>query len=449
MNKQAFFTLLYNRLVELNVSSENISKYIKQFERYFNTMTDGEAEEHIKTLDGVEGIARNIVSLIKKREQSDKEIVSASSDTREHSVIEIRKTEEISARNLDDTKVIDAVHIGSENEYEDAAATEDIDIEAPDEEYYEYDDEPAEDGDVFDAGITDTEDSFELPDDVFDDFDESYSETENDDEADIDENLDEDNLEYEQILLLKNKRARKEPEEAMPRGANKFRPARTLDMSGGKPNSDGASALVEKEEDDYTVDPADEANEIVRKGGRTSDFKRKASRMIERRDLDDTKDYESDVSVNIDKLDETYYDDIPIPNTVLFWSVFAISLPVTLPVLTVVFSLFAAAFVSCAALIVALVVSIVAIVIAGTGVSLVGIIYGVTQTFEALPIGLFEIGFGIIIAGCSMLAGILIYNLAVRLLPFVMRYLTILFKFTLRKIRGLFRLAKRECAKRS
>jgi hypothetical protein len=46
-----------------------------------------------------------------------------------------------------------------------------------------------------------------------------------------------------------------------------------------------------------------------------------------------------------------------------------------------------------------------------------------------------------------MFVGILIYNVAVRLLPFLMRMVWRLFCFVLKKLRVLFNFLRRECAK--
>ena len=54
---------------------------------------------------------------------------------------------------------------------------------------------------------------------------------------------------------------------------------------------------------------------------------------------------------------------------------------------------------------------------------------------------------GVIIAGVVMFGGILLYNIAVRLLPFLIRMLWRLFCFCLKKLRVLFNYVKRECAK--
>lgn len=55
----------------------------------------------------------------------------------------------------------------------------------------------------------------------------------------------------------------------------------------------------------------------------------------------------------------------------------------------------------------------------GCAVSLVGLIYGLSQVFLVMPKGLDEIGLGIMAAGFTLMGGILLYNAALRLMPFL------------------------------
>ena len=85
----------------------------------------------------------------------------------------------------------------------------------------------------------------------------------------------------------------------------------------------------------------------------------------------------------------------------------------------------------------------------GTGVSLVGIIYGVIQFFVAggvTAVGLYEAGMGILAAGITMLVGVLIYNAAIRLVPFVMKKLRVFLKFIFKKLGVLAEYLKGVCA---
>ena len=91
--------------------------------------------------------------------------------------------------------------------------------------------------------------------------------------------------------------------------------------------------------------------------------------------------------------------------------------------------------------------ALVVLVGGGAAVSLVGIIYGVTQLFVSVPVGLYEIGIGVIVAGGVMFAGILVYNFAVRLVPFVMKLWWKLFMYVLVKLKWLFDFLRKGSAK--
>ena len=62
-----------------------------------------------------------------------------------------------------------------------------------------------------------------------------------------------------------------------------------------------------------------------------------------------------------------------------------------------------------------------AICVVGIVLSVVGFVYGLSQLFTVKPVGMFEIGLGIIILGATILICTLIYNLAVRVIPKLVR----------------------------
>ena len=83
---------------------------------------------------------------------------------------------------------------------------------------------------------------------------------------------------------------------------------------------------------------------------------------------------------------------------------------------------------------------------AGTATSLTGIVYGVVQMFSVPSVGLYEIGFGIILVGITFIFGILSYNGAVRLMPFVFRKTGHLLKLVFSKVKPLLNAYARRCA---
>ena len=103
----------------------------------------------------------------------------------------------------------------------------------------------------------------------------------------------------------------------------------------------------------------------------------------------------------------------------LFWSLS----PLWLALSVFVYLLFTAMILTFVVLIVVFVAALLCVVIAGTALALVGIIYGATQVFapETLAAGLYEIGQGVVIGGCTMFGGIVLYNFAVRFFPWLIK----------------------------
>ena len=123
---------------------------------------------------------------------------------------------------------------------------------------------------------------------------------------------------------------------------------------------------------------------------------------------------------------------------------FVCTIPLFLLLLALYLGVFALGFSALLGIIVLLVAALIGGVAAGATVSLVGIIYGITQLLTATSAapGLYEIGLGLAVAGIVMLGGILIYNCAIRLIPWVIRLLGKLFKLCAKKLKQLFRTAK-------
>ncbi|MCI8386847.1 MAG: hypothetical protein HFE63_00070 [Clostridiales bacterium] len=142
-----------------------------------------------------------------------------------------------------------------------------------------------------------------------------------------------------------------------------------------------------------------------------------------------------------------YVDEEPSPNSTIFWVLFAVSLPITIPLLLAVIALFIIVWGGLCALIVASIGALILAAAGGTALSLVGIIYGITKLFSEMPIGLYEIGLGVLVGGCVMFAGILLYNFAVRLLPLLIKLVGRLFKYLYKQFWVLFAFLRKECAK--
>ena len=125
-------------------------------------------------------------------------------------------------------------------------------------------------------------------------------------------------------------------------------------------------------------------------------------------------------------------------NNTNFWILFWALSPLWLLLFAGMTLLVAAMILTFVACILVLVAALIAVVVAGTALSLVGIIYGATQLFSdaTFIIGLYELGQGIVIGGGTIFIGIILYNLAVRFNPW-------LIKQTVHMMGGFTRVLKR------
>ena len=130
-----------------------------------------------------------------------------------------------------------------------------------------------------------------------------------------------------------------------------------------------------------------------------------------------------------------------------FWLIFVCCLPLLLLFVMLYLGAFALLFGALCSLIVLLVAGLIGGVAVGAVLSFVCIAYGITQliTVVSSAPGLYEIGLGLMVAGITMLGGILIYNAAIRLIPLLIRLLGSLFRFCTGKLKDLFRRAKEAC----
>jgi len=133
--------------------------------------------------------------------------------------------------------------------------------------------------------------------------------------------------------------------------------------------------------------------------------------------------------------------------TAIFWTVLILTLPITLGLIAGILGIFSSVYIALIIAIIGLVAALIAVVACGAGISLIGIIYGITQLFNYVPAGIYEIGLGVMIAGIAVFTAILLYNAAVRFLPWIMRWLSVFFVFVFDRIKYGFYVARRECYK--
>ena len=120
--------------------------------------------------------------------------------------------------------------------------------------------------------------------------------------------------------------------------------------------------------------------------------------------------------------------------------------PTLILFLTTAFGLFAGIFLALAASIFVIVIAIIGIVGVGSVVSLLSLLYGATQILSSPRyVGFHEIGFGLIVAGATMASSILLYNLAIRWIPFISEQMGKLFKLFFRKLISFAKNAVKGC----
>lgn len=131
----------------------------------------------------------------------------------------------------------------------------------------------------------------------------------------------------------------------------------------------------------------------------------------------------------------------------LFWVIFILSLPFAAAIGLAVIGLFVVAFAALAGLMVLSIAALAAVAAVGTAFTLVSLVYGIVQALSVLPVGLYEIGIGITAGAIVLFVSILLYNFAIRLLPFTMKQLARFFGWTVRSLKTLFIYVKGACAK--
>lgn len=124
-------------------------------------------------------------------------------------------------------------------------------------------------------------------------------------------------------------------------------------------------------------------------------------------------------------------------------------IPLLIALVIVITVLFLSLYAAIIALVVASSAALVVIATVGTVLSLMAIIYGVIQIAQgvAVPIGMYEIGLGVVAAGGTLCISILLYNFIVRLAPFLFKKMFVLYKFLVRQLSRLLGFVKGACGK--
>ena len=131
---------------------------------------------------------------------------------------------------------------------------------------------------------------------------------------------------------------------------------------------------------------------------------------------------------------------------------FALILVLLAPVALLAAAVSLGVYVGILAFLAGVILAVVAVVIvvsgAGAFISIASLLYGATQVIsEPRYVGIYEIGFGLLVGGIAMFVGIILYNIALRLVPFIYAQLIRLLSFTGRKIREIFKKSVKGCEK--
>ncbi len=442
MEIQFFLDSLRNKLGEFGVETAEADRYIKQFERYFNTLSDEEVEAQINGFDSVDGIARNIVNLIaRKRSRAEEPFPDAD------------LVAEATA-SFDAVKEGDADQNTQEYDSmpeEDGMPTEELPDTVPE------NDRPAvkkqlesqspaflEELDHMDGA--DTLDDFEcdflfMPGESDEEDLETASEPEPpaaEEPAPMEETLAFETV-REDAAVSDAADADRVDETASPVTAASEKDAQADKQLSAQDTAD----LVLTVEDTGSVSAVPEEENAEKKQGGVAVAEATRVDIPAANPADTGQDQPLPEDF---PFDENLFEEY-IPNTGMFWGLLAASFPVWVPALVLVACLYGAAYIALGVAVAAFIAALVGVIIVGTGFSLIGLIYGITQLSVSKPVALYEMGLGLAVAGVALVLGVLLYNGAVRFMPWVIRRMNVFFHFSLRQFRKLVRRFKKACVR--
>ncbi len=129
-----------------------------------------------------------------------------------------------------------------------------------------------------------------------------------------------------------------------------------------------------------------------------------------------------------------------------FWGITVAISPLLLIACVLVLGVFALGIVTMCALIGAAIMLVCGEAVAGFGLAFVGIIYGAIEIVGGnMGIGIYEIGFGLCCGGLFLALGILTYNLAVVVLPYVLKQLISFEGYFIKRVGPLVNRFREEC----
>ncbi len=126
--------------------------------------------------------------------------------------------------------------------------------------------------------------------------------------------------------------------------------------------------------------------------------------------------------------DKAYYSTLPL--TVILNAFIYIILVLIFPILVVLTAVSWVLYI--------------AVMIIGGLVAILSIVYGALKISSVLPVGLYEIGIGVIVTGITLLLCVLLYNFTKKLMPFTFRKAKDLFKLWIKANKAFFRNNQKE-----
>lgn len=113
---------------------------------------------------------------------------------------------------------------------------------------------------------------------------------------------------------------------------------------------------------------------------------------------------------------------------VMLVTIFIVFLPLIVALVVALLGVFSGVGVALAGTILLIIAVIFVVVLGGSVLSIASLLFGISQLFgDTKYIGFHEVGLGLFFVGVTMLVGIALYNVAVRLIPFIYRLLGKLF----------------------
>lgn len=445
MNKQTFLEQLGKKLLALGIGKEDVDNQLSRFEMYFSKMGEAEASAQIDSLEDMDALAENICELLRSSMYSNGQANDGEDETTDP---------EDEAQN-DTSEITDDADLTEET-----SETTEIDFKS-----YDPDLIIAEDSDGLPRSrIGLTEEELLAADTA------NFDKVEYEASVKRSEAAEESAAYAETISFDAVKNPGCAPQESkdsdifVDMEAFLAEPmpdddADTFDSENFSPVTDSDTKKFEKigkenSESESNIDKNKESKRFLSKFSKAN-----AEQKTEEDENEDgiaAHAGETDATTEYGVQDDVLTADIvaqrprrtkPLmgDNAPLFWLLVIVTLPISITVLAVLLSLLAVGFVGIAGLIASALILVGVIAITGSALSLFGIIFGIIQLFTVVPAGIYEIGIGVIIAGTAMLFGVLIYNVAIRFLPLVMKKYYAFAKSVLKKVWNHLLDLKKEC----